>query len=83
MQCENQLTGIKSVQEYSAQHRERSRLLQLLVESEVSRLGVWSNPLSESSTNSARTVANAGSGLEKSVSHVSLAFSVLRIETQG
>ncbi|WRT70200.1 uncharacterized protein IL334_007194 [Kwoniella shivajii] len=41
------IRGSASMREYEGQHRDRVQLLQLLVENEVSRLSVWSNPLGE------------------------------------
>ncbi|WVO18533.1 hypothetical protein L204_106252 [Cryptococcus depauperatus] len=42
------IPGVKSLQDYVVNHRDRVRLLQLLVENEISRLVVWSNPINES-----------------------------------
>ncbi|KAL1412783.1 Phosphatidylinositol 4-kinase stt4 [Vanrija albida] len=39
--------GTTSLQDYIAQHKERVRLLQLLVENEINRLAVWSNPAND------------------------------------
>jgi phosphatidylinositol 4-kinase len=48
--------GSTSLQDYISQNRERVRLLQLLVESEINRLLVWSNP----TNNRERSFAQAG-----------------------
>jgi phosphatidylinositol 4-kinase len=37
-----------SINDYSAQHRDRVRILQLLLENEIARLNVWWNPVNES-----------------------------------
>lgn len=39
--------GSTSLQDYIGQHRDRVRLLQLLVENEINRLNVWSNPTND------------------------------------
>ncbi|WVQ84613.1 hypothetical protein IAT38_006768 [Cryptococcus sp. DSM 104549] len=53
--------GATSIQDYTAQHKDRVKLLQLLVENEISRLAVWSNPVNEPGRPSAPTVG----GLER------------------
>ncbi|KAL7418401.1 Phosphatidylinositol 4-kinase stt4 [Cryptotrichosporon argae] len=50
------IRGSASLHDYATQHRDRVRLLQLLVENEVSRLNVWANPTNESG----RTYAASG-----------------------
>ncbi|KAK8853241.1 hypothetical protein IAR55_003943 [Kwoniella newhampshirensis] len=54
--------GSKSINEYTAQHKDRVKLLVLLVENEISRLTVWCNPANESGR---PTVSNVGN-LERS-----------------
>nr|XP_018260847.1 phosphatidylinositol 4-kinase [Kwoniella dejecticola CBS 10117]OBR83005.1 phosphatidylinositol 4-kinase [Kwoniella dejecticola CBS 10117] len=44
---EDKIRGSASMHEYENQHRDRVKLLQLLVENEVSRMSVWCNPLNE------------------------------------
>ncbi|OWZ76646.1 phosphatidylinositol 4-kinase [Cryptococcus neoformans Bt85] len=58
------IPGASSIQEYLVQHKDRVRLLQLLVENEISRLAVWSNPVNEHG----RTSAPAVGSLERSTS---------------
>lgn len=60
------IPGASSIQEYLVQHKDRVRLLQLLVENEISRLAVWSNPVNEHG----RTSAPAVGSLERSTSTV-------------
>ena len=43
------ISGYASLRDYALQHAERSRLLQLLVENEMSRLSIWSNPIASRS----------------------------------
>lgn len=38
-------SGYASLRDYVLQHAERSRLIQLLIENEISRLTIWSNPV--------------------------------------
>lgn len=57
--------GSASVQDYTAQHKDKVRLLGLLIENEMARLNVWCNPQSEPG----RSV-QVSSGLEKGVSLV-------------
>lgn len=45
------IPGSNSLQDYISQHRDRVRLLQLLVENEIHRLNVWANPANERSRN--------------------------------
>ncbi|ORY33464.1 hypothetical protein BCR39DRAFT_520273 [Naematelia encephala] len=56
--------GSTSLQDYTTLHRDRIRILQLLVESEISRLLVWYNPLNEPNRGSANPPA-----LEKTIAH--------------
>lgn len=56
--------GTTSMQDYIAQHRDRVRLLQLLVENEISRLNVWCNPANDRG----RSIATVGA-VESSVSN--------------
>ena len=59
-------SGSTSLHDYTAQHRDRVRILQLLVENEISRLAVWSNPASEIGRSSGPPIGN----FEKSVTLV-------------
>ena len=59
------MTGSTSLHEYTVQHRDRVRILQLLVENEINRLSVWCNPVNEAG----RTPAPGA--LERSVTMVS------------
>ncbi len=59
-------SGSTSLHDYTMQHRDRVRILQLLVENEISRLSVWCNAANDFS----RIQANAGN-FEKAVSQVS------------
>ncbi|KJE03847.1 phosphatidylinositol 4-kinase [Cryptococcus gattii NT-10] len=58
------IPGVSSIQEYLVQHKDRVRLLQLLVENEITRLAVWTNPVNEHG----RTSAPAVGSLERSTS---------------
>lgn len=60
------IPGVSSIQEYLVQHKDRVRLLQLLVENEITRLAVWTNPVNEHG----RTSAPAVGSLERSTSAV-------------
>ncbi len=59
------MAGSTSLNDYTAQHRDRVRILQLLVENEMSRLSVWCN-----ATNDAGRSTVAIGNLEKAVSQV-------------
>jgi len=60
------LLGSTSLHDYTTQHRDRVKILQLLVENEVSRLAVWCNPLNESNRGTSAAVGN----LERAVTPV-------------
>ena len=64
-QCGELIPGSTSLHEYTNQHRDRVKVLQLLLENEINRLSVWCNPVNEPN----RT-PNAGA-LERSVNFVS------------
>jgi hypothetical protein len=59
------LTGYSSLREYALRHEETSRLLLLLLESEVGRLSVWCKPTGEARksgpTNAVATMQIVGS----------------------
>nr|XP_031861737.1 uncharacterized protein CI109_002970 [Kwoniella shandongensis]KAA5528809.1 hypothetical protein CI109_002970 [Kwoniella shandongensis] len=50
--------GSRSIQEYTAQHKDRVKLLVLLVENEISRLIVWCNPANETGRPAGPNVGN-------------------------
>jgi phosphatidylinositol 4-kinase len=58
--------GSTSLHDYNLQNKDRVRILTLLVESEISRLGVWCNPTNETG----RSPVQAGN-IEKRVTQVS------------
>jgi len=41
------MEGSPSLHEYTSQHRDRVKVLQLLLENEINRLSVWCNPVNE------------------------------------
>ncbi|GMK56681.1 hypothetical protein CspeluHIS016_0305210 [Cutaneotrichosporon spelunceum] len=45
------IPGTKSLQDYVAMHRDRVRLMQLLIENEINRLHVWYNPANDKGRN--------------------------------
>lgn len=63
--CSQLTAGSTTLHEYTVQHRDRVRILQLLVENEINRLSVWCNPVNEAG----RTPAPGA--LERSVTMVS------------
>ncbi|KAK6909388.1 hypothetical protein I203_103405 [Kwoniella mangroviensis CBS 8507] len=57
------IRGSASMHEYESHHRDRVKLLQLLIENEISRLSVWCNPLNENG----RPNAPPAGALERSI----------------
>ncbi|KAK4686496.1 phosphatidylinositol 4-kinase A, partial [Tremellales sp. Uapishka_1] len=58
------VNGATNLHDYTLQHRDRVKILQLLVENEISRLSVWCNPANEGG----RLAVNVGA-MERSIAN--------------
>lgn len=57
------LTGSTGLQDYCNQHKDRVRLMELLIENEINRLNVWVNP----GNDKGRSIPNTGGNVESGV----------------